>query len=104
MPKLGNARQLRRLARVSRRIRDVIGSGLLSVAPDELAAPVLDAAVTLARTAEPTGAQLDRAELAVAELERWGDDTVVPAYKHNAYARSWMRLRSGLSGERRLEK
>jgi hypothetical protein len=97
MPKLGNAGQLRRLSRLSRRIRRAIGSGLLSDAPDELAAPVLDAMVTLARSPAPSSLLVARGETAVAALERWGEETA-PAYKQNAYARGWMRLqRSGLA-------
>jgi hypothetical protein len=64
MPNVGNARQLRRLSQMLRRIRRAIRRGVLS-----------------------------DAELAVAAVERWGQQTAAPAYKQNAYARSWIRLR-----------
>jgi hypothetical protein len=96
MPKVGNARQQRRLSQLSRRIHRAIESGLLSDAPDALGAPVLDTVVTLARTTTPSSLEIERGEAAITELERWGGENV-PAYKHNSYARSWMRLsRCGL--------
>lgn len=82
----------RHASRTLQRVRRAIASGLVSDAPDELVVPVLDAAVALARTADPSGTQLDRAEAAISALERWGDRSALPAYRPNEYARGWMRI------------
>jgi hypothetical protein len=89
---MANARGAKseRRARVLRRIRAAIASGLVSESPDRVAGPVLEAAIALIRTPVASDGEVKRAEAAIAALEHFGRPA--PTYKQNAYARSWMRI------------